>query len=382
VAEVRFGTKTGSNDFFILEDLTNKAASAQLQVAINNLNRLSTKKELYSNGLRLVKNGLDELWLIEAKFLQPMLTSPKDVKTYEARPAELRYCVLLVDEKLSEIKKDAPYLFRYIRHAEKQHISDRPSLASRQKWYDIGVGERPNLSFSYMINDFGKTIHCHAYTNDNFHNIFIRKGKPRTLFLLLNSTIAWLIQQLTIRTNFGEGVGKIQAYELANFPILDIDLEKLKISLGETLNYTKEFGTLESLDTVNPQRIALDSAILEAIGYTKAKERNEVLLALYRATSGMIAARLSKAQSLSGVKTQRNKVALSVYVDQLKAELLAAGTQVKKTITFARQLQRHIQGITSDSKLQKKIFDTFWKARFNEAFNEKAIVTSAQGKMF
>ena len=167
-----------------------------------------------------------------------------------------------------------------------------------------------------------------------------------------------------MRSNLGDGAGKIEAYELANFPVIDINLEDLEIELGVIKNLKEEFGTLEKLEAVSLERRQLDSAILEALGYRIKKERDEALWNLYKATFQIIQARFTKAQSLKSVKTQRNKVSFKVYLEQLKASLVESKTNAKKTLKFATEIKKLITNITSEAKLQNKIFDAYWKERF------------------
>jgi len=381
IANVAFGIKTGCNDFFIVKDITSSFKDSHLQVAMNNIEQFYTIKQLKQENLRLVENGFNELWLIESQFLKPMLTSPKDVDTYSVKLLELRYNVLLVHMGKKELKKEFPYVFKYIAYAEKQSIHLGSTLKSRKIWYDLGIKKLPDMSFNYIVNEFGRTFFVKAFSNNNFHNIYA-KAKAKSIWLYMNSTISWLIQQLIMRSNLGDGAGKIETYELADFPVISVDLENIKIDLGKTKNYKEEFGNLENLKTVNPERVKLDSAILEAIGYKNKKEREEVLLELYKATYQLINARLQKAQSMKGVKAQRNKVEFSVYVEQLKTMLIEGDYKAKNTITFGKQLEKLVQEISSENKLQKKIIDTYWKERFGELYDEKIIAQKDQMTLF
>ena len=380
-AEVKFGIKTGCNEFFILVDKTASVKSELLSAAINNSEDIGSLKELKERKLKLMLNGFNELWLLEEEFLEPILTSPKDVNAYFISSKQVPNKFLLTHQSKKILRNDFPFLFSYIRHGEKMNIHHRPTCESRKVWYDLGEREKPALSFNYMINDFGKTFKGKVYTNNNFHNIYPHKH-AHTIWLYMNSTISWFIQQLIMRVNLGDGAGKIETYDLAAFPIPNIDLEYLEIDLGETKNFKEELGTLESLKTVNPERAKLDIAILQGIGYKNKKERDEVLLQLYRATYQLINARLQKAQSLKGVKSQRNKVEFSVYVEQLKSLLLEENFPAKNTFTFAKRLQKFVKEITSESNLQKKILDTYWREKFGEVFNEKEIAKQGQGKLF
>ena len=374
------GYMTGCNDFFIVKDITDKSNNANLQVAVNN-NEFKTIKQVIHEKLRLVENGFNELWLIESQLLKPILTSPKDVKNYSAEITGLPCSLFYADADKKDLKAYFPYAYKYVIAAEKKHLNNASSLAARKKWYFVGKKDIPQMSFNYVINEFGRTFLVHSYSNNNFHNIYSAK-KAKSIWLYMNSSISWLLQQLIMRSNLGDGAGKIETYELADFPIIPVDLEDSKIDLGETKNYKEELGSLESLKTVNPERLKLDSTILEAIGYKNKKEREEVLLELYKATYQLIDARLQKAQSLKGVKNQRNKIAFSVYVEQLKSILVEDKHQAKNTITFAKQLEKVVSEITSDNKLQKKILDAYWKEKFGKLFNEKEIAMNDQVSLF
>jgi hypothetical protein len=317
LAEVKFGTKTGCNDFFLLKDVTKNATTLQLDAAVNNFEGLQTMHEVKEKGLRLVENGWNELWLLEQQFLQPMLTSSKEVKTYDVQPASLPHCVLLVRETKQKLRTEFPYVFRYIQHAEKKNVHTASSLASRNTWYSLGNLVLPDMSFNYIINDYGRTFRLQAFSNNNFHNIYVKNKKARIIWLYLNSTIAFLIQQLIMRSNLGDGAGKIETYELADFPVIDVDLESLEVDPGVTQSYHIELGgSSDDLRNIDPTRLRLDDSILKAIGYETAKEREQMLRELYQATFHLIDARLKKAQSLKKVKTQRKKVESNVLTQE------------------------------------------------------------------
>ena len=378
--DVKFGIKTGCNDFFIVKEI-HETKDGLLQAALNNSDDLRTLKQAHDENLCLVENGFNEVWLIEKQFLFPMLTSPKDVNSYRVNSGKLPYSVFITDKEKKVLKTNYPYAFSYIINAERQHINRASTLAARNKWYFVGAKKVPPMSFNYMINDSGKTFLVKAFSNNNFHNIYSEK-KSKTIWLYLNSTISWLIQQLIMRSNLGDGAGKIETYELADFPCPNINLEDIEINLGETKSFKDELGTLNSLKTANPERVKLDTAILEAIGYKNKNERQEILLAVYKATYQLINARLLKAQSLKVVKSQRNKIEFSVYLEQLKEMLVEGKLEAKNTFKFAKYLEKQVREISSESKLQKKILDAYWKEKFGELFNEKEIANREQQKLF
>jgi 16S rRNA A1518/A1519 N6-dimethyltransferase RsmA/KsgA/DIM1 with predicted DNA glycosylase/AP lyase activity len=377
------GYMTGCNDFFILEDITYTENADYLKVTLNNFkNKYKDFSDVKVDGLRLVRNGFGELWLIEDDFLFPMLTSPKDVNRYEITPEELPFKMLFViDKERKEIKKWFPYANDYIKHGEEMKLNKINSLAARKKWWFIKAKKLPDLSFNYIINEAGRTFKVKAYTNNNFHNIFSDK-RSKTIFYFMNSTISWLNQQIIMRANLGDGAGKIEKYELADFLVPNIDLENYTFDLGETRNFREELGTLESLATVNPERVKLDDTILEKIGFTDETERQQVLLELYRATYNLIDKRLSKSKSLKTVKSERNRVPFEAYVKQLNELLIDNKTEAKETQTFARELEKTIAEISLEKRLQKRLFDNYWYSKFGKNFNEKEVANASQMKLF
>lgn len=381
IAEVNFGLKTGCNDFFIVKDITDNCTAKHLNALMNNDEDLKSLKDIKSEKLRIVENGYSEIWLLEAELLKPMLTSPKDAKKYSVKSSSLPYSIFMVRGEKREVKNNYPKAFKYIQYAERQNIHTGSTLASRKIWYELGEKKLPELSFNYMINDVGRTFFTKAFSNNNFHNIY-SENRTKSIWLYMNSSISWLIQQLVMRSNLGEGAGKIETYELADFPVINIDLEDVDIDLGESLTLKEVFGDLSSINVVNENRRQLDNLILEKIGYKNKKEREGVLIELYRAIQHLVNARLLKAQSMKGVKAQRNKVEFNVYVDQLKTMLVEGSYAAKNTITFAKQLEKLVKEITSESKLQNKILDTYWKEKFGELYNKKIIHQKDQIKLF
>ncbi len=380
-AKIKFGTKTGNNDFFIVQDVTASINEEGLKAIVNNTESFKTVSEIKKAKLRIICNELNEYWLVESNLIKPILTSPKDINKYTEKTSNLPYSLFHAGIERKELKMTVPFGHSYILAAERKDTHTGSSLAARKNWYDVGDREVPSLSFNYMINDVGRTFFVKAFSNNNFHNIYL-KEKTYTIWLYMNSTINWLNQQLIMRSNLGDGAGKIEKYELEELLVPNIDLEGLDVSLGETKTFKEELGTLENLNSVNPERLKLDNAVLEAIGYKNKKEREEVLLELYKATYQLIVSRLQKAQSLKGVKSQRNKIEFSVYVEHLKELVAEEDLRPKNTLVFAKKVERLVSQITSESSLQAKILNIYWKELFNEPYDQKEIAGKSQTKMF
>ena len=64
-ADVKFGLKTGCNEFFIVKDVTDQIKNEDLRVVVYNPKGINTIETLRKDNLRVVKNGFNEYWIIE-----------------------------------------------------------------------------------------------------------------------------------------------------------------------------------------------------------------------------------------------------------------------------------------------------------------------------
>ena len=196
--------------------------------------------------------------------------------------------------------------------------------------------------------------------------------------------------------NLGDGLLTTYGPDLEVMQVLDIIPSKVQQKEVETvynslkgikaISIFEELGTDNesslSLKKVAKHRLDIDNLFLKLLGYNNLKEREELLFQLYVATINLIKGRINKAQSLKGIKAKRNKVEFSVYFEQLNNMLIESKSEAKKTLKFAKELEKVIKDITSDNELQKKILDAYWKEKFKSTFNKKEIANEGQLKMF
>ena len=101
IAKVRFGIKTGANEFFYLDE--DKVAQ----------------------------------WQIESCFLRSVIVSPRECASIKVEDEKLRYKAFICH--LPKAKLKGTKALRYIEWGEAQNYHRRASCANRTLWYDLGI---------------------------------------------------------------------------------------------------------------------------------------------------------------------------------------------------------------------------------------------------
>ena len=252
MAEVRFGIKTGANDFFYLN-------AEQIQE-----------------------------WEIEDEFLKPVIKSPRECKSILIDPSQLKFKLFMCGKDKADLAGTAA--LEYIKWGEAQGFDQRPSCRSRARWWDLGVRQIPTLAFNYLISSTARTLYAldGCYTSDNFQEIHTDSDLKLRLCASLNSSLFQLMVNMAGRSNFGGGLLKLQTYEVSELLCLD----------PKTISFEDEaIFTSSSWDTLDPSndRRTLDTIIFDLLNLTQG-ERDGV----YEGVVGLVEARLNKAKSLKG----------------------------------------------------------------------------------
>ena len=108
VAEVRFGIKTGANEFFYLDD------------------------------------EKIERWGIEEEFLKPVIKSPRECKSILIDPSRLKFKLFMCGKDKEELEGTAA--LDYIEWGESEGFDRRPSCRGRARWW-YGLVESGNSIF-------------------------------------------------------------------------------------------------------------------------------------------------------------------------------------------------------------------------------------------
>ena len=291
IAEIRFGIKTGANEFFYL-----------------------TEEEIKRRGIE------KEFWMHKEKgkwVPNYVIKSPRECKSIVVKPEDLKYRVLMIHKDKKQLK--GTNVLKYIQEGERKGYHTRPTCASRERWYDLGSQPSPDgVWFKAFNNRVVAPQNKHSFfSSDRFYAIYTKdKAISDSLFLYLNSTLPSLIVELNGRVNLGEGALDNMTYEAAAMPVLDV--RKYAVSsdgIGrEIVTVFSELGADSpaevSLDKVKPDRRELDKIIMgDILGLT-----DEEQLEVYRAVIDLVKSRLEKAKSFGKRKKTKEGIDIDLVV--------------------------------------------------------------------
>ena len=264
VANVRFGIKTGANEFFYLD-------AQRIQE-----------------------------WEIEEEFLKPVIKSPRECKSILIDPSQLKFKLFMCSEDKEDLAGTAA--LEYIEWGESEGFDHRPSCRSRARWYDLGR----QMSFDWLVLRFRDK---RSWTPINetpsllagdivFTAVLQNRNLIQSANAVANSTLLILISEIYGRVNLGDGLLTTYGPEILCFDFISpdwIDAQSGE-SLSQAFEPMKQRQILPIFDEVHqPDRRALDAIIFDALNLTPG-ERDGV----YEAVIHLVEARLQKAQQLEG----------------------------------------------------------------------------------
>ena len=297
VAEVRFGIKTGANEFFYL-----------------------TEEEIKRRGIE------KRFWMHKddkGKWVPNyVIKSPRECKSAVVKPEDSKYRILMIHKDVKDLKETN--ILRYVEEGERKGFHKRPTCASRERWYDLGHQTPADGIWFKAFNDrfLAPQSVQQCFSSDRFYAVYLKnKAIKNRLFLYLNSTLPILIVELFGRVNLGEGALDNMTYEAASMLVLDVRKESTrdgrvfdKLLQRPIESIFAELGATSpqevSLDKVKSDRRELDKIIMgEILGLT-----DEEQLEVYRAVVDLVKSRIEKAKSFG----KKKKTKEGIDVDALK----------------------------------------------------------------
>ena len=257
VAEVRRGFTTGANEFFYLDD-----------------------------------QRIQE-WGIEAKFLKPVIKSPRECRSILIDPSQLKFKLFMCSEDKEDLAGTAA--LEYIEWGESEGFDRRPSCRARARWWEIKETDWATHVWIKSINNrhLQARIPFHAFVDQRLY--VMSYSQSGNLNVVLNCTSTILFKELHGRVNLGEGALDTTVYEANQIPIIDPGF----ILLNDAKRIEKRLSKREILpifDEIHQSdRRALDAIIFDALNLTQGEREG-----VYEAVIHLVEARLQKAQSLRG----------------------------------------------------------------------------------
>ncbi|MFH8039239.1 MAG: DNA methyltransferase [Candidatus Aenigmatarchaeota archaeon] len=297
IAEVRRGFTTGANEFFYLKPV-GKTVKEVVEIAEKNPDTLIR-----------VRNGAGWEGEIEAKFLKPVIKSPRELKTIIVRLEDLHYLVFMCNKSKEELK--GTRALEYIKWGEKQGYHELETVRNRNPWFALkfkmtkilmlrASADRPAFYISEKSIFHDQTFYSVNLKNQEFEEI---------LGMLFNNTFTnFLSREIEsgASSSLGQGVKWSAVYEskrlLVLIPKIVIKkklpfIKRLPSSIFTELGFDPNKPIREQEPNPLPDRKALDDIVFDALGLTE-EERKEV----YWAVAELVKSRLEKAKSLKKEK--------------------------------------------------------------------------------
>lgn len=273
IAEVRFGIKTGVNEFFYLDEETIRK------------------------------------WKIEPEFLKPVIKSPRECKSILVDPKKLKYKIFLCNKSKAELK--GTNALKYIEWGEKQKTKDGvywkdvPSVQGRKYWWSV----EEILGNTFWGKEIRERIFVPSSKKEMAADCRLYVSNVEITVQVFCNSMVYALFGESMKRDLGGGGGprSLMVYEISDSLVLKPDCINFddrnitKIFSRDVLSIFDECGIdpkskipiEEQEPKPLPDRAELDKIVFDALDLTE-EERKEV----YRAVCRLVWNRISKARSV------------------------------------------------------------------------------------
>lgn len=274
LAEIKFGNKTGANDFFYVQEIS------------NTLNA------------KCIRSGDGNEWKISSNAkIEPAFIKSKEIKSARIRICDAKYClVLLTPDNVTEADTES-----YIQWGQSRGFHLRPSTKGRKNWYELQPQPFAPVAMpsAYNRRPVVAWIEGNAHLDARFYAVY-PKGKQncslaaQAIVASLLSTFSMISREVNGRANFGQGMLDLKVYEAKQLPVVTMETEYLN-ELIDAFNLICDRSIVMIYDEVNKaDRKLLDEAFLKCIGFDDPVERLVVLEEMQEQACRMVWARQAK----------------------------------------------------------------------------------------
>jgi methylase of polypeptide subunit release factors len=294
LAEIRFGVKSGADDFFFVRDVTEDEiikCSAGLQPSSPQIAKRFKEKWgirlADTKRVRVVESGDGSRHLVEAEYLEPEVHSLMEIDSVEIDPAKLSRKILLVSVPPERLK--GTHVLKYIKWGEREGFDQGTTCASRGKsrpWYDLNPGERGDMAWP-MSQKYRHVVALnprHVLLNHNLFDLFPKQAPPELLAGILNSSFVALSKLQFGRSNLGEATLKTEVIDVKAMIVPDPG-QAPKETQRRIIKALQDFRERPSLHLIEElslgDRKELDDAVLKSLGIAEKSERESLISETY-----------------------------------------------------------------------------------------------------
>jgi len=315
LAEIRFGVKSGKDDFFYPKDTTEDCLAA-LSDPVAFEHEYGVSRALVASGtVKLVLAGdkRGEIHAIESKYLEPEVHSLMEVKGFVAREQDCSRLIFLAASPRKALQARAK---AYVAWGEERGVHLGATCAQRvtkdREWFDL-TGHRRGMAFWPKAQQYKHAVPLNSadlQANCNLYDLFPAEGvNGKALAAVLNSSLVILSKHQFGRPVGVEGNLKTEVVDVSMMLVPDLRAASAKVlqglaaamdslALRDPLQLLSErrlrrmafekAGKKAELEQLSdeceldmPDRRALDHAVLEMLGIKTRKERDDAINLLY-----------------------------------------------------------------------------------------------------
>jgi type I restriction enzyme M protein len=280
VADVRFGIKTGINEFFYLETPSVLRTSPPYQGGD-------------TEGVIYCKNARGWEGFIEEKYLRAVIKSPKESESITIDPHKLKYKIFLCNESKTELRKNGnKYALKYIEWGEKQRTKESvpwpevQSVQGRKYWWGINVQNIPDGILTCGIRATYKIFNnsdSQVLADKRMYEI---QTEDKYIIPLLNSFLFHLYVESDTR-ELGDGFIDLTVYEVEEAFILKKEFYNKKLLTAFERIKNRDIKDVISEYKQNDRK-ELDKIIIKELGL----DPELYLLKIYESITELVENRL------------------------------------------------------------------------------------------
>jgi hypothetical protein len=301
VADIRWGIKTGINNFFYLQPLNNSGVNTDLIKCKN------------AKGFEVD---------IESIYLKKVINSPKHIEGYIVNSEKLDIVLFVCNVSKKELKSRGHYgALEYIEWGERQVTkeghkwSEVPSVQGRKDWYNIN--EEGNFEF-IMPQFYDKKfviphLNNSAVATNNFFIVNSKDNKEIPNKEFFNSTLYYLFIEIAGRTNMGEGVLTLYGPDIDSTYLMS-DQVKMNSPTKLTHNVMSIFDEIKLKN-----RRELDEIVLTALGL----DHREWLPKIYSGLTEVVQERLELPKMRKKQKKEKEKFSYEEVKNSVIKDILS-----------------------------------------------------------